>query len=411
MTRTAYLDLIGGVAGDMLLAGLIDAGADGPSVFDAVRGLRLDHRAPRVETVVRGGLRALHLAGTPRTKRSTRTLEQILEIVVAGDLPNEVATRAEAVFRRLAAAEARVHGEPLDRVHLHEAGDDDAIFDVVGVCLAIHHLGIDELRCSPVPLGSGQSRKGLPWPGPATLELLRDVMVRGAPPDNEATTPTGAALVTTFSTSFGAAPAMRLDRVGYGAGTRDTPGTPNILRILVGEAVAVPGDAVRGIRVIEANIDDLSPQLVADAADALFAAGALDVWQTPIQMKRGRLAVTLSALTPAEAAATVRATFFEMSTTLGIREYAVERTVLERTFRTVVVRGERVRIKEGLVGDRVVTSMPEHADLQDLAQRTHVPVRRLWREAIEAAARPTSPIHGNVATDARRERAEGLPRA
>ena len=384
MTRVAYLDLIGGVAGDMLLAGLIDAGANAERIFGALGRLDLDHRGPQAVEVTRGGLRALHLRGTPATHQGSRTLADILAILDRGHLPTEIRSRAEDVFRRLVDAEARVHGQPPGSVTLHEAGDDDAIFDVVGVLLGLADLGVDEVVCSPVPLGSGGSRDGFPWPGPATLELLRGLPVNGPPPRSEATTPTGAALVATLATSFGDAPSMVLERTGYGAGTRDPAEHPNLLRVLVGRRTARPWKVERDVRVIETNLDDLSPQLVADAARALFEAGALDVWQTPIQMKQGRLGVTLSALATGPMAEAVKAAFFRTTTTLGLREYGVDRAVLEREIRFVEVRGERVRVKLGRLGDEVSTTMPEHADLVRVSEQTGIPVRQLWQEAIRA---------------------------
>jgi len=390
MTRIAFLDLVGGIAGDMLLAGLIDAGADADAVFEAVGRLPIAHRGPTVETVTREGLRALHLRGTPATGQSPRSLEEILAIVAAGDLPAEVAERAEDVFRRLVEAEARAHGRPVDAVRLHEAGDDDAIFDVVGALLALRSLGVEEVAASPVPLGGGRSLSGFPWPGPATLELLRGVPVTGPPPDGEATTPTGAALIATLATSFGGAPSMIVERTGYGAGTRDTPGVPNLLRVLIGVttgAASAPWTTERGVRVVEANIDDLSPQLLADAAQALFDAGALDVWQTPILMKQGRLAITLSALVRDDAADAVRETLFRTTTTLGVREHPVERRVLDRDVALVQVRGRDVRVKRGRLGEAPITTMPEHADLARLSAETGIPVRELWAEAIAAARR------------------------
>ncbi len=384
MTRVAYLDLIGGVAGDMLMAALIDAGADAERLFTAIARLDLEHRGPQAVEVTRGGLRALHLSGTPATHQPPRTLADILTIIDRGHLPSEIRSRAEGVFRRLVDAEARAHGQPPASVTLHEAGDDDAIFDVVGVLLALADLQIDEVVCSPVPLGSGGSRQGFPWPGPATLELLRGLPVSGPPPRSEATTPTGAALVVTLATSFGDPPSMVLERTGYGAGTRDPAEHPNLLRVLIGQRTASPWMVERDVRVIETNLDDLSPQLVADAARALFDAGALDVWQTPIQMKRGRLGVTLSALAAGSASGAIKMAFFRTTTTLGLREYAVERAVLEREVRVAEVRGERVRVKLGRLGGEVSTTMPEHADLERLAERTGIPVRQLWHEAIGA---------------------------
>ncbi len=383
MTRLAYLDLIGGVAGDMLLAALIDAGADAEAVFQALRGAGLANRGPRAETVMRHGIRALHIAGTPATDQSPRTLAEILAIVERVGLPANVSARATEVFRRLAGAEARAHGRPIEGVHLHEAGDDDAIFDVVGVLLALDDLGIDEVRSSPVPLGGGRSRTGMTWPGPATLELLRELPVSGPPPMGEATTPTGAALVASVATSFGEAPSMTLSRTGYGAGTRDSPEGPNIVRVLVGET-SKGWTLESGVRLFEANVDDLAPQLLADAAEALFRAGALDVWQTPIVMKRGRLAVTLSALAATDSADTVRQAFFQSTTTLGVRENPVQRAVLAREIVSVDVRGLRVRVKRAYLEGQIVTNMPEHADLDQVAREYGVPIRQVWSEAMAA---------------------------
>ena len=389
MTRVAYLDLLGGVAGDMLLAGMIDAGADAGAVFQGLDGVGLAHRGARVETVIREGIRGLHLAGTPATRSGLRTLDDILAIIAAGRLPADVAEQAASVFRRLVVAEARVHEQAIERTILHEAGDDDAIFDVVGVLLALRSLGVEEVISSPIPLGDGHSPAGLPWPGPATLELLRGLPVFGPPPHGEATTPTGAALVASLASSFGGPPSMTLERTGYGAGTRDTAGTPNLLRVLVGQASRPAAGAERGIRVIEANVDDLSAQLLADAAEALLAAGALDVWQTPIVMKRGRLAVTLSALVMPATAEVIRQTFFRTTTTLGIREYPVDRTILARDIAAVHIRGHEVRVKRGFLGEQVVTAMPEHADLEAVAREANLPIRQLWSEAIAAAVPET----------------------
>ena len=385
MTRIAYLDLIGGVAGDMLMAALIDAGASATTVFEGLGALGLAHREPHLEDVLRGGLRALHLAGTPATGQQPRTLSDIAEIISSAELPDRVGSRALDVFRRLVDAEARAHGQPPDAVVLHEAGDDDAIFDVVGVLLALRDLAVDEVVCSAVPLGGGRARSGMTWPGPAALEVLKGVPVTGSPPDAEATTPTGAALVAALATSFGSVPGMTLERTGYGAGSRDLPGIPNLLRVLVGTSASSPWIPERGLQVVEANIDDLSPQLMADAARALFDAGAVDVWQTPIQMKNGRLAVTLSALVQEVDADRVKEMFFRTTTTLGVRHHPVTRSVLDREVDAVDVRGGTVRIKRGRLGGDVVTSMPEHADLATLAQQTGATVRELWDESVRAS--------------------------
>jgi uncharacterized protein (TIGR00299 family) protein len=388
MTRIAYLDLIGGVAGDMLMAALIDAGASPTTVFEGLATLGLDHREPHLEEVLRGGFRALHLAGTPATDQQPRPLSDITEIINAARLPDAVGARALDVFRRLVEAEARAHGQSADSVVLHEAGDDDAIFDVVGVLLALRDLGVEEVMCSVVPLGAGRSRLGMTWPGPAALEVLKGVPVAGSPPDAEATTPTGAALVAALATSFGSMPPMTLERTGYGAGSRDPAGVPNLLRVLVGTTTRSQWFTERGVHVVEANIDDLSPQLMEDAARALFDVGAVDVWQTPILMKHGRLAVTLSALVREVDVERVTEGFFRTTTTLGVRHYPVMRSALDREVKVVEVRGSPVRVKRGRLGGTVVTSMPEHGDLEALAQQTGATVRELWSESLQALQAP-----------------------
>lgn len=386
MTRVAYLDLVGGVAGDMLLAALLDAGAAQGEVFERLGQLPLAHRRPRLEPVTRGGIGAQLLVGTPRTAATTRSLEAIGQILDAAKLPDRVCATARRVFERLAAAEARVHGVALDRVRLHEAGDDDAIFDVVGVLLALDSLAVTDVVSSPVPLGGGRTQRlAGSWPGPATAELLRGVPVIGPPPHGEATTPTGAALVTIVASSYGSLPSMTLEAVGYGAGVRDPDGVPNLVRVFVGERTEPAWQSQRDLMVIEANLDDLSPQIVADAFGALLAAGALDVWTTPIQMKHGRMAVTLSALVGGADRVAIQEVFFRATTTLGVRAYAVERAVLERDTVDVLVSGHAVRVKRGRLGDETVTATPEHRDIVELSGLLDVPVRRLWEEAAAAA--------------------------
>ena len=430
MNRIAYLDLVGGVAGDMLLCALLDAGETrdpgmGTRILEELAHLPLAHRGARVEPVKRGGIRALLLVdppgswggagGTPESRGQasaipelgghsgdTRSLAEIRALLDGAGLPAAVRDLAARVFERLAAAESRVHGRPVEDVRLHEAGADDAIFDVVGVCLALEALGIDRVESSPIPLGGRAGEPGRHGPAllpaPATAELLRGHPVSGPPPCGEATTPTGAALVTTLADRFGPPSAMRIEAIGYGAGSRDPAGFPNVVRVLVGEATgetAGPPDALNGselaedatlerLVVLEANIDDLSPQLIADAAAALLEAGALDSWVTPIVMKKGRPGFVLGALSAPGTVAAVRRAFFETTTTLGVREHDVERTALSRHIDTVTVGGAPVRVKVGLLDGVVVTAMPEHDDLAALARAIGPTVRSLSDRALAA---------------------------
>jgi pyridinium-3,5-bisthiocarboxylic acid mononucleotide nickel chelatase len=389
MTRTAYLDLVGGVAGDMFLCALLDA-AESAGCVEAVladlRALPVDAAGIRTASVLRHGIRALALVGAPPAVHGpTRSLAELLAIVAACPLPPRAALRAARVFTRLAEAEARVHGRAVSDVRLEEAGSDDAVIDVVGVCLALEALGIERVECSPVPLGGRIHAEPQPhdtephaghhvhlgsWPAPATAELLRGLPVTGPPPFGEATTPTGAALVTTLAERFGPAPSMTLDSIGYGAGARDPADTANVVRVLVGEtpptespAAGTPTEPVRErLVVIEANLDDLSPQHAADAADALRAAGSLDAWIVPALMKKGRPGFILSALVVPDRADAVRRAFFLHTPTLGVRETLVERTAIARRVDTVAVRGMPVRVKVGLFEGAEITATPEHDD-------------------------------------------------
>ena len=428
MSRIAYLDLIGGAAGDMLLCALLDAGESidpGMSrhVLDELARLPLAHRGARLEEVTRAGIRALRLVDppgpTPDAQAAdvtggvgapgfathsgpTRTLGELHALLDQAGLSPLVRNGAGNVFDLLASAEARVHGRPVQEIRLHEAGADDAVFDVVGVCLALEALGVERVESSAVPFG-GRSpdepvvdgapgvRQGSPplVPAPATVEMLRGCVVSGPPPWDEATTPTGAALVSTLVAGFGPPPSMQVAAVGYGAGTRDPAGIPNVVRVLVGEpapqpstgfatdAASAPGQLV----VLEANLDDLSPQLVADAAAALLDAGALDSWVIPVVMKKGRPGFVLGALAAPDQVDALRGVFFEATTTLGVRAHRVDRTALERRIDTVTVSGWPVRIKVGLLEGAAVTATPEHDDLASLARATGRSVRSLEDEA------------------------------
>ncbi|HEX2241355.1 MAG TPA: nickel pincer cofactor biosynthesis protein LarC, partial [Actinomycetota bacterium] len=295
-----YFDCFAGAAGDMLLGALVDAGAPSEQIRDVVARLHLGGQVDvEFREVVKAGLRATKADVTAPTEPAVRTLPEIRAIIERAGLEDPVAAKAQHVFDLLARAEARVHGAATGEVHLHEAGMADSIIDVVGTVAALHHFNPTEVVCSGLPLGRGVTRSAhgtLPVPGPAVLELLRGVPVVAAG-DHETVTPTGAALLVGLSTSFGFAPPMIVESVGYGAGSRDTD-YPNVVRALVGsEAVAHSGVwKPQRTLVMEANLDDLNPEVLPYAVEQLIVAGAQDAWVTPILMKKGRPAFTLSAL-------------------------------------------------------------------------------------------------------------------
>ncbi|MEA2243257.1 MAG: pyridinium-3,5-bisthiocarboxylic acid mononucleotide nickel chelatase [Solirubrobacteraceae bacterium] len=379
MTRVLYVDCIGGVAGDMLLGALIDAGADVELPDLNVEGLRIE-----LGTAERHGIMATTVTVHGAPGQPHRQWSSIRAQIDAAQLPERPRARAQAAFARLAVAEGRIHGIEPEQVHFHEVGAVDAIGEVVGVALALESLGVDRVVCSPLPVGRGfvdAAHGRLPLPAPATLTLLEGAPIHGVDIAMELVTPTGAALVASLADGFGAIPAMTVEGSGYGAGTRDLEKLPNVVRVIVGTE-ARPST---GVSLIEANLDDLLPELAPDAAAACFAAGALDVWTTPIQMKHGRPAFTLSALArPADEHA-VATTLLRETSTLGVRIAHLDRIELERESFTIELDGEPVRVKVGKLDSRVVNLAPEHADCERAARILGEPVKVVWARALAAA--------------------------
>jgi len=398
--RLLYVDAVAGLAGDMLLGALLDAGADAQAVAQGLGRLGVDGVALASERVAINGIGALRVsvlaAGEP-ARAVHRSWRDVRELIDACELPARARARAHAIFAALAGAEGRVHGIDPQEVHFHEVGALDSIGDVCGIALALESLAVDEIACSPLPLARGLIGAGhgtLPLPAPATLELLRGAPVHGVELEAELVTPTGAAAVAALATRFGPLPPMRLAAVGYGAGSRALADRPNVTRVLVGDAEPAEGEdgAARGEAVlIETNLDDLSPELVPDAVERCFAAGALDVWVTPVQMKKGRPGVVLSVLArPADERA-VAHTILRETTALGVRVSPVRRWELERRLVTVAVGGEPVRVKLGLLAGEPVNAAPEHDDCAALARRSGRPVKEVWAAALAALANGVEP--------------------
>ncbi len=389
MTRLAYLDCVGGLAGDMLLAALLDAGAD-EAILRALPGrLGLDGVEVVVTRQERHAIGALHVdirTGDETHQRSWHAIRGLLE---DADLDEQVRARSIAAFQRLAEAEGAMHGVPAEEVELHELGAVDTLMDICGVVALLSDLGVEEVRCSPLPAARGTTRAAhgvLPLPAPATLELLKGVPLVGVEGEGELVTPTGATLAVTLASGFGPLPALTLDRIGYGAGTMDTPERPNVVRVLIGEAAAAGPPAE--VALLETNLDDLVPELVPDAVERCLAAGALDVWTVPAQMKKGRPGIVLSALARPGAEAAVAQAIFEETSALGVRVGRLRRWELEREERVVAVDGEEIRVKLGRLDGRVVNVAPEHDDCAAAARRLGRPVKSVWVAALAAAQEP-----------------------
>lgn len=391
-----WLDLSAGASGDMLLGALVDAGVPLDVLAEAVAALPVEQVRLVAEQVTRHGLGATRVhVHTPGSDRH-RTWADVRQLLADADLPDAVRDGALAVFERLAVAEGRVHRVPAAEVHFHEVGALDALADVVGVVAGLEHLELSALTASPVALGSGSARGAhgvVPIPGPAVLELLTGVPVTAGAVPAEMCTPTGAALLAARVTGWGPLPAMRVEHVGTGAGGRDPEELPNVVRLVLGEpvepAAATPARPV----VLEANVDDLDPRLWPGVLDALLAAGASDAWLTPILMKKGRPAHTLSVLCRPEAVPAVQAVVFATTSTIGLRVLDVGKVALERLHATVEVLGGDVGVKVAVHAEQVVNVGVEYEDVAALARELGLPVKEVLRAATAAAeaAYPVSP--------------------
>ncbi|WP_346621126.1 nickel pincer cofactor biosynthesis protein LarC [Blastococcus montanus] len=381
-----WLDLAAGASGDMLLGALVDAGVPLDVPAEAVAALPVEPVRLVAEQVTRHGLGAtrVHVHAPPADTH--RTWSDVRALLTGSALPSPVRDGALAVFERLAVAEGRVHRVRPDEVHFHEVGALDALADVVGVVACLEYLELDRLTASPVALGSGSARGAhgvVPIPGPAVLELLAGVPVHAGAVPAEMCTPTGAALLAARVDEWTTLPALRVERVGTGAGGRDPAELPNVVRLVLGDPA---GAAPPGPVVLETNVDDLDPRLWPAVLDALFAAGASDAWLTPILMKKGRPAHTLSALCRPDAVPAVQAAVFATTSTIGLRTVAVGKVELDRTHAAVDVLGGRVGVKVATSAGRVVNVSVEHDDVAALAGDRDLPVKEVLRAATAAAA-------------------------
>jgi hypothetical protein len=432
VSRVLYFDCFSGISGDMALGAMLDAGLPLDDLKRGLGSLALGDAHVHADRVLRTGVSATKFKvhehthdhghdhhhehgnapghGAPHThSHAHRSLPEIFALIDRSSLSPAGRERAEAMFRRLAEAEAAIHQMPVDKVHLHEVGALDSIIDIVGIVFAMEWAGADRIVCSPLNVGGGMvhSAHGVfPVPAPATVKLLGDAPVYSGAVQKELVTPTGALIATTFATSFGPMPAMSVERVGYGAGDRDDPTTPNVLRVLIGRETAglktcttsapaatevVPalrpagasGEAER-VTVIECEIDDMNPQIFGVVMDRLYAAGALEVFYIPVQMKKNRPGTLLTVVArPAERAPMTDIIFGE-TTTIGLRHYDVDRECLQREIITVGTPIGPVRFKVSRRDGRVMNAVPEFDDCAKLAAANNLPVKEV--QAIAARA-------------------------
>jgi len=388
--RVLHLDCFAGIAGDMLLGALIDAGVKSEDIVKGLSGLPIQGWELRTEGVRRQGLKATRAGVAAKETASLPrhlSYEELARAIEGGGLSEGVTAKSLAVLEALAGAEARVHGVPLSEVHFHEVGGVDTLVDVAGAVLALELLGVERVTSAPIPLSHGfvECAHGkLPVPPPAVMELVKGVPTTPLDIEGETVTPTGAALAVTLASSFGAPPPMTVEAAGYGAGTSEWPSVPNVLRAIVGEAPAeVAAEATR-VELLEANIDDMPAEHFVLAMERCLEAGALDVWLTPIQMKKGRPAIMLSALAEPQDAAAVASAIFANTTTMGLRCASLSRLCLPRRHETVETLYGPIRVKIAQTPSGAAIAAPEYEDCLEAAKREGVAVRAVYVAALRA---------------------------
>ncbi|MHC4952777.1 MAG: nickel pincer cofactor biosynthesis protein LarC [Planctomycetota bacterium] len=378
--RIALVDPFAGVAGDMFVGALLDAGASFPAVRDGLKALHVEGFTVSHRKVQRCGIAAKKFRVRHKESHHHRGLSTILKLIKKSGLDRAVRERASAAFTRLGEAEAKVHGVPLEKVHFHEVGALDAICDIVGAAIAMEALGIERLFTRALPLFHGMVEAAhgrIPLPAPATLELMRGWPTFDSGLEGELVTPTGAALVTAWATPD-SVPAFVPDAIGYGAGERDPDAYPNVCRITVGEASERSG----GLRQLECDVDDATPQVLGHLAGRLLEAGALDATLAPLTMKKGRPGTRITVLARSEQVPAMEELLFREGTTLGVRRTAIERTELPRRIVRVKTRWGPVRLKIGLLHGQPVHVAPEYDDCHKIADEHGVALRTVAREAM-----------------------------
>ncbi len=402
--KLLYLDCFAGISGDMFLGALLDLGVSEDALRAELEKLHLPGYQISSDRVTKQNVSAtkfdvtvfvdvavnspspmLHVAG-----HQHRGYTEIAAMIEESALSERVKSRALHVFRRIGEAEAKIHGIPLEKIHFHEIGAVDSIVDIVGACIAVELLGVDEIQASSPRLGSGfvETAHGrFPVPAPATLELLKGIPVQPSNEPFELVTPTGAALLAEFCTRFGPLPTMSIEKIGYGAGTRDLEKTPNVLRAVLGKTSASTSttEETDVVTVIETNIDDMNPQLFGDVMERLLAAGALDVFLTPVQMKKNRPGTLLTVLCESKAVDALADMVLTHTTSFGVRVHEAQRRKLAREIVKVKTRFGEIDVKVGRLRGKIVTRSPEFETCKQAATKFNVSVKEVYREATRVA--------------------------
>jgi len=375
--KTLYFDCFAGASGDMILGAMVAAGVDPEALQKELAKLNVEGFKLEFQTVDRSGLSATYARVETVHEHKHRHLSHIVKIIDESDLSASVKQRAKQIFGQLAEAEARVHNEPVDHVHFHEVGALDAIVDIVGASICFEMLGIERFVSSPLHVGSGMVEMAhgrFPVPPPAVAELLKGVPFYSGDIKGELLTPTGAAIITTVCNEYGPTPALQLETIGYGAGTREYEKFPNVLRVMVGESKnARPED--EKLWMLETNVDDASPQIIGHMMDKVFELNALDCYFTPVQMKKNRPGVLLSLLCAEDKKEALMNLLFTETTTLGVRSYEVQRRALARSITRVQTQYGAIDVKVARLNGRVVNETPEFEQCKQAARDAGVPLK------------------------------------
>jgi len=399
--KVLYFDCFSGASGDMIVGALIDAGVPLEDIRSALGSLSIDRDAVWTERVQRVGISATKFqvrgedaghehhhhghGGVAIEVHAHRTLTEIYALIDSSRLSSAGKERAKSLFARLGDVEGTIHGTAAEHVHLHEVGALDSIVDIVSTVHALEVIGADRISASPLNVGSGTVRSShgsYPVPAPATARLLEGVPIYSGTQRVEMVTPTGALLVTAYATEFGPIPSMKIGRIGYGAGTRNFEDTPNVLRVLIGESDASVSSHT--VTVIEAEIDDMNPQIFGVVMEQLLAEGALDVFYTPIQMKKNRPGTLLSVIATPATRERLTSTIFRETTTIGVRYRDMMRECLERETKTIVTPFGPIRFKLALRGGELLNAAPEFEDCVRAATATGKSIKEIQAAATKA---------------------------
>ena len=385
--RIAYFDCFAGAAGDMIVAAMLDAGLDAEHLRAQLATLGIEGLDVRIAETARAGLRAIKFDPVIPHQHEHRNLEQINEIIDRSNISKKARQTAVAIFDKLARAEAAVHGKGPNEIHFHEIGALDSIVDIVSACIGIEALGIDKVYCSALSVGGGtvQCDHGtMPVPAPATAQLLKGIPITAGPVQAELLTPTAAAILTTVTDQFGPLPSMKIERIGCGAGSLNPDKFPNILRLILGQAVGEDAADIDTVCLLETNVDDISGELIGFLTKELLELGALDVFSTPIVMKHSRPAVKVSVICGPEITSTMEKVLFEQGLTFGIRKQLLQRTKLVRDLVPVQTEFGRIRIKTGSLNGKIVNAKAEFSDCVAAAKSHNVAVKTVSEAAITA---------------------------